>query len=55
MLDKYANEDSDNDSDYIPKEDEENDGSSTSHLSSSSAEETEKESPEVCQKNKKDI
>lgn len=46
MLDKYANEDSDNDSDYVPKEDEEDD-SSTSLASSSSAEETEKDKLEV--------
>ncbi|KNC32834.1 hypothetical protein FF38_01724 [Lucilia cuprina] len=42
MLEKYANEDSDNDSDYVPKEDEENDDSSTSNTSATSDEEAEK-------------
>ncbi|KAM7341979.1 jabba isoform 2-T4 [Cochliomyia hominivorax] len=54
MLDKYANEDSDNDSDYIPKEDEEDDDSSTSHASSSSEEELEKEDLEKSPENQKE-
>ncbi|XP_037815928.1 uncharacterized protein LOC119606474 isoform X2 [Lucilia sericata] len=54
MLEKYANEDSDNDSDYVPKEDEENDDSSTSNTSVTSDEETEKLKPEQTDDTNKD-
>ncbi|XP_065367321.1 myb-like protein V isoform X2 [Calliphora vicina] len=55
MLEKYANEDSDNDSDYVPKEDEDDDDSSTTSISScTSDEETERKNQEKSSETQKD-